>query len=232
MQRQRSQPRLIPLFGASKLSFRVKCWKNLLSQTRNRNLFLKIGGFLTSIVKHTAALAAQTTLCLQHRENIVIGYQLTIMNIRGGCISPQQYTGVLSERRAPAMGVLNLVTVPPTASEAFTSEEKFQITAIEIEGNTTIPTEVIQQNIPIQPKDVITLSQLSWLIAELRAYDLFQDVRLEDKTRAIRTRRPSIFFRLPVCISESQKPPWCRHARLGSMGIEVSLRNSSRIGSS
>ena len=95
--------------------------------------------------------------------------------------SPQQYTGILSKRRAPAMGVLNFVTEPPTASEAFTSEEKFQITAIEIEGNTTIPTEVIQQNIPIQPKDVITLSQLSWLIAELRAHDLFQDVRLETR---------------------------------------------------
>ena len=79
-------PRLIPLFGALKLSSRVKCWKNLLSQTRNRNLLLKTDGFLTSIVKHTAALAAQTTLCLQHRENIVIGYQLTIMNIRGGSI--------------------------------------------------------------------------------------------------------------------------------------------------
>lgn len=95
--------------------------------------------------------------------------------------SPHQYMAVLSDRYAPAMGVLDLVMEPSTDSEAFTSEEKFQVTAVEIEDNTTIPTAVIQQNIPIQPGDVITVSQLSWLIAELRAHDLFQDVRLETR---------------------------------------------------
>ena len=104
--------------------------------------------------------------------------------------SPHEYMGVLSERYAPAMGVLNLVTGASTDSEAFTSEEKFQVTAVEIEDNTTIPTAVIQQNIPIQPGDVITVSQLSWLIAELRAYDLFQDVRLETRQGQLESGDP------------------------------------------
>ena len=120
--------------------------------------------------------------------------------------SPQQYMGVLSERHAPAMGVLNLVTAPLTASEAFTSEEKFQVTAIEIEGNTTIPTEVIQQNIPIQPKDVITIPQLSWLIAELRAHDWFQDVRLETRQGQLVPGDPQFFPMASVHIRVTEAP--------------------------
>jgi len=104
------------------------------------------------------------------------------------------------------MGVLNLMTAPLTASEAFTSEEKFQVTAIEIEGNTTIPTEVIQQNIPIQPKDVITISQLSWLIAELRAHDWFQDVRLETRQGQLVPGDPQFFPIASVHIQVTEAP--------------------------
>jgi outer membrane protein assembly factor BamA len=94
--------------------------------------------------------------------------------------SPQEYMGPLSGRYGPAMGVLAFVTTP-LASEDFASETKFQIAAIEIKGNTTIPTEVVQRSLPIQPGDIITSPQLSWLIAELRERDWFQDVRLETK---------------------------------------------------
>ncbi len=120
--------------------------------------------------------------------------------------SPQQYMDILSERHAPAMGMLNLATAPLTASEAFTSEEKFQVTAVEIEGNTTIPTEVIQQNIPIQPKDVITISQLSWLIAELRAHDWFQDVRLETRQGQLVPGDPQLFPSASVHIRVTEAP--------------------------
>ena len=94
--------------------------------------------------------------------------------------SPQEYTGPLSGRQGPAMGILEFVATP-TASEDFVSEAKFKVVAIEIKGNTTIPTEVVQQSLPIQPGDVITSPQLSWLISELGEHGWFQDVRLETK---------------------------------------------------
>lgn len=94
--------------------------------------------------------------------------------------SPQEYTGPLSGRYGPAMGILQLVTTPST-SEGFVSEEKFRVDAIEIKGNTTIPTEVVQRQLPIQREDVITGPQLSWFITELQEHGWFQDVRLETK---------------------------------------------------
>lgn len=94
--------------------------------------------------------------------------------------SPQEYTGPLAGRYGPAMGILQFVTTP-SASEDFVSEEKFRVDAIEIKGNTTIPTEVVQRHLPIQREDVITGPQLSWLITELREHGWFQDVRLETK---------------------------------------------------
>ncbi len=95
--------------------------------------------------------------------------------------APQQYVGALSERSAPAMGLLDFVTVPPESSETFTAEPQFLVSAIEIEGNTKIATEAILQNIPIQAESIATGSQLAWLIAELRNHDWFQDVRLETR---------------------------------------------------
>ena len=95
--------------------------------------------------------------------------------------APQQYAGALSERSAPAMGLLNFVTMQSESAETFTAEEQFLVSAIQIEGNTKIPTEAILSNIPIQSGSITTGSQLAWLIAELRNHDWFQDVRLETR---------------------------------------------------
>ena len=94
--------------------------------------------------------------------------------------SPQEYVGALSGRHGPAMGVLEFVTTPPV-SEDFASETKVRVATIEIKGNTKIPTEAIQQSLPIQPEDIITSPQLSWLITALGEHGWFQDVRLETK---------------------------------------------------
>ena len=94
---------------------------------------------------------------------------------------PHEYTEPLSEYIAPAMGVLRFEKRSPFAAETFAAEEQFRVSAIEIEGNTVMPTEVIQQQIPIRPGDMITGSQLSWLLAELRNQDRFQDARLETR---------------------------------------------------
>ena len=92
--------------------------------------------------------------------------------------SPHEYVGALSGRYGPAMGVLEFVTTPP-ASEGFAPETKVRVATIEIKGNTKIPTEVVQRSLPIQPEDIITSRQLSWLITELQEQGWFQDVRLE-----------------------------------------------------
>ena len=120
--------------------------------------------------------------------------------------APHQYTGILSERYAPAMGVLDFVKAPPTSAETFASEGKFQVTAIEIEGNTSIPTEIIQHHLPIQPGDVITSSQLSWLITELQDHDWFQDARLETKQGHFTLGEPALFPVVSVHIRVTEVP--------------------------
>lgn len=120
--------------------------------------------------------------------------------------TPRQYVGILSERYAPAMGVLGFVKASPTFYQTFTSEEKFRVTAIEIEGNTSIPTEVIQHYLPIQPGDIITGSQLSWLIAELRDHDWFQDVRLETRQKSPATGESEIFPVVSVHVKVTEAP--------------------------
>ena len=94
--------------------------------------------------------------------------------------SPHEYVGALSGRYGPAMGVLEFVTTP-LAPEGFAPETKARVATIEIKGNTQIPTEAVQQSLPIQPEDIITSPQLSWLITALGEQGLFQDVRLETK---------------------------------------------------
>ena len=116
--------------------------------------------------------------------------------------SPHEYAAPLSEHIAPAMGVLRFVMSSFRFPESFAVEEQFRIVEIEIEGNTVIPNEVVQQLIPIQLGDVITSTQLSWLLAEIREQDLFQDARLE--TRQLSTgseeskRIPSTSVRIQV----------------------------------
>ena len=119
--------------------------------------------------------------------------------------SPQEYTGPLSGRYGPAMGILEFVTTPPV-SEDFASETKFQIAAIEIKGNTTIPTEIVHRSLPIQPGDIITSPQLAWLIAELRASDWFQDVRLETKQVSIDSEEAISSQQKGVDASETSLP--------------------------
>ncbi len=94
---------------------------------------------------------------------------------------PHEYTEPLSEYIAPAMGVLRFEKRVHFASETFATEAQFRVASIEVKGNTVIPTETIQRQIPIRPGDVITGAQLSWLLAELRNQDRFQDARLETK---------------------------------------------------
>ena len=106
--------------------------------------------------------------------------------------SPYEYMGALSGRYGPAMGVLEFVTTP-LASEDFASEAKLKVAAIEIKGNTKIPTKVVQQFLPIQPGDIITIPQLSWLIAELRERGWFQEVRLETKQVDVDSEEASDF---------------------------------------
>ena len=120
--------------------------------------------------------------------------------------APHEYVDILSERSAPAMGVLGFVKASPAFSETFTSEEKFRVTAIEIEGNTSIETVVIQHYLPIQPEDVITGSQLSWLIAELREHNWFQDVRLETRQKQPPTGEPGILPGVSVHIKVTEAP--------------------------
>ena len=119
--------------------------------------------------------------------------------------APQEYVGALSERSAPAMGLLNFVTMLPESSETFTAEEQFLVSAIEVEGNTKITTEAILQNIPIQPGSITTGSQLAWLIAELRNHDWFQDVRLETRQEqpALENQEKSRVFSVHIRVTEA-----------------------------
>ena len=94
---------------------------------------------------------------------------------------PHEYTAPLSEYIAPAMGVLRFERRSPFPSETFATEAQFRVASIEIEGNTVMPPEVIEEHVPIRPGDVITSAHLSWLLAELRNQDRFQDARLETK---------------------------------------------------
>ena len=73
------------------------------------------------------------------------------------------------------MGALKPVTAQPQPDETFGTE----VTAVEIAGNTSIPTDVVLKHIPIAPGDVLTNAHLSWLIAELNTYDWFQAVQLD-----------------------------------------------------
>lgn len=92
--------------------------------------------------------------------------------------SSHEYMGALSGRYGPAMGVLEFVRTS-SASENFASETKVRVATIEIKGTTKIPPEIVHQSLPIQPEDIITSPQLSWLITELQEQGWFQDVRLE-----------------------------------------------------
>ena len=119
--------------------------------------------------------------------------------------TPHQYVGELSERQAPAMGVLEFRTAP-LITEDFASETKFRVTGIEIEDNVTIPTEIVQRALPIQHGDVITESQLSWLITELRGWDWFQEVRLETRLVDDKPQEPQRPISIQIHIRVTEAP--------------------------
>ena len=70
-------------------------------------------------------------------------------------------------------------TVTGEESTLFGIEEQLHIGEIEIKGNREIPTLEIIQLIPIQIGDVITSSQLSWLVDELGEHPWFRKARLD-----------------------------------------------------
>ena len=77
------------------------------------------------------------------------------------------------------MGKLKLIPQQPTLPEVSEVSEKFKVAAVEIEGNSTVPTEDLLKEIPIAPENIVTNEQLSRLLAELVYYDWFQEVHLK-----------------------------------------------------
>lgn len=90
-----------------------------------------------------------------------------------------------------AMGTLKLVKGQSSTSEAYKVSEKYKVTAIEVEGNSTIPTEVVLERIPISVGDTISNEQITKLIAELDGSDLFEEVQLKTVVADIETENPT-----------------------------------------
>ncbi len=84
-----------------------------------------------------------------------------------------------------AMGSIKLVKAKDASLETYRLSEKYKITAIEVEGNTTIPTEVVLEQVPINVGDTISNEQITKLIAELDHSDLFEEVQLKTVVAAI-----------------------------------------------
>ncbi len=86
------------------------------------------------------------------------------------------------------MRKIKLGTEQSPISESFEVSEKYKISAVEIEGNKTIPTGVLLEKIPIAPGNTFTNEQLSRLIVELENFDWFQEVQL--KTNVLESEEP------------------------------------------
>lgn len=76
------------------------------------------------------------------------------------------------------MGRLELQESQPSVAQPFEISESYEVITIEIEGNKTIPTEIIFDYVPTVSGDILTNDQLTWLIAELETIDLFKEVQL------------------------------------------------------
>ncbi len=76
------------------------------------------------------------------------------------------------------MGKLKLVEKHPLFTESFDASDYFTVNAIEIEGNKTIPYDVLLGRIPIALGATITNEQLSRLISHLEYLDWFEKVEL------------------------------------------------------
>ncbi len=78
------------------------------------------------------------------------------------------------------MGTIRLAEPENSESaQGFEFVEQFSLAAIEIEGNSDIPTSELLEKIPFQPGDIISVDELSWLSREFEALDWFSDVRIE-----------------------------------------------------
>lgn len=76
------------------------------------------------------------------------------------------------------MGKLKLVAKHPLFPETFDTSDYFIVNTIEIEGNDTIPYDVLLGRIPIAIGATITNEQLSHLISHLENLDWFEKVEL------------------------------------------------------
>ena len=78
------------------------------------------------------------------------------------------------------MGVIRLAEKENSESaQGFEFVEQFSLAAIEVEGNSDIPTSELLEKIPFQPGDIISVDELSWLNREFEALDWFSNVRVE-----------------------------------------------------
>ena len=77
------------------------------------------------------------------------------------------------------MGTIRLAEPKNSKSaQGFEFIEQFSLAAIEVEGNSDIPTSELLEKIPSQPGDIISVDELSWLNREFEALDWFSDVRI------------------------------------------------------
>ena len=78
------------------------------------------------------------------------------------------------------MGIIRLAEKEISESaQGFEFVEQFSLAAMEVEGNSDIPTSELLEKIPFQPGDTISVDELSWLNREFEALDWFSDVRVE-----------------------------------------------------
>ncbi len=78
------------------------------------------------------------------------------------------------------MGVIRLAeTENSKSAQNLEFVEQLSLVAVEVEGNSNIPTLELLEKIPYQSGDSISIEELAWLNRELDALDWFSDVRIE-----------------------------------------------------
>ena len=111
------------------------------------------------------------------------------------------------------MGKLKLVEKHPQFTDSFDVSDYFIVNAIEIEGNKTIPYDVLLSTIPIAIGATITNEQLSRLISQLENLDWFEKVQLntaiveQQDTEATPTNSPSSFTEDSIDTLENDSLP-------------------------
>ena len=102
------------------------------------------------------------------------------------------------------MGKLKLIG-KQSSTDSFDVTDYFIVSTIEIEGNNTIPTEVLLKQIPISTGDTITNEQLTHLLSALENLDWFEKVEL--KTVAVDPAETKILqFNLANTEPDDQQP--------------------------